>query len=137
MAAIEVDGKPAIQRAQLLGPTTEARSPDGLLYYGFSAELRAIIRDSSIFARLHRDVILALSSKYSLALYEVCRKRVNLGHKWSEEFTVQRFRQLLGVQQGILPAFKSLNQRVIRPAVAEVNGLSDFGCGVEPVEGGL
>jgi hypothetical protein len=133
---VEVDEKPAIQRTQLLGSTTEARAPDGLLYYQFSAEMRAIIRDSSIFARLNRDVILQLSSKYSLALYELGRKRVNLEHTWSEEFTVERFRQLLGVEPGVLPAFKSFNQRAIQPAVAEVNLLSDFGCAVEPVLAG-
>lgn len=133
---VEIDGKPAIQRAQLLGSTTEARAPDGLLYYTFSPEMRAIIRDSNIFARLHKDVILQLSSKYSLALYELCKKRVNLEHTWSEEFTVERFRQLLGVDPGALPAFKSLNQRAIQPAVAEINLLCDFGCAVEPVLAG-
>lgn len=133
---VEVDGKPAIQRTQLLGSTTEARAPDGLLYYSFSAEMRAIIRDSRIFARLHKDVILQLSSRYSLALYELCRKRVNLEHTWSEEFTVERFRQLLGVEPGALPAYKSFNQRAIQPAVAEVNLLCDFGCAVEPVLAG-
>lgn len=132
---VEVDGKPAIQRTQLLGSTTEARAPDGMLYYSFSAEMRAIIRDSNISARLHKDVILQLSSKYSLALYELCRKRVNLGQRWSEEFTVERFRQLLGVGPETLPAFKSLNQRA-QPAVAEVNFLCDFGCKVEPILAG-
>jgi Initiator Rep protein, WH2/Initiator Replication protein, WH1 len=130
---VEIDGKPAIQRAQLLGSTTEARAPDGLLYYRFSEEMRAIIRDSNIFARLHKDLILHLSSKYSLALYELCKRRVNLDNKWSEEFTVERFRGLLGVGPETLPAFKSLNQRAIQPAVAEVNLLCDFGCKVEPI----
>jgi hypothetical protein len=141
MAAIvrtyaEIDGKPAIQRTQLLSSTTEARAPDGLLYYRFSDEMRAIIRDSSIFARLHKDVILQLSSKYSLALYELCRKRVNLGQKWSEEFTLERFRQLLGVEPGKLEQFKHFNERAIQSAVAEVNFLCDFGCKVEPVLAG-
>jgi hypothetical protein len=141
MAAIirtytEIDGKPAIQRTQLLGSTTVARAPDGKLYYSFSPEMRAIIRDSGIFARLHRDVILHLSSKYSLALYELCRKRVNLQYKSSEEFTVERFRELLGVEAGTLPAYKNLNQRVIRPAVAEVNFLCDVHCEIEPVLAG-
>jgi Initiator Rep protein, WH2/Initiator Replication protein, WH1 len=133
---IEIDGKPYIQRTQLLASTTEARAPDGLLYYRFSDEMRAIIRDSGIFARLHTDVILALSSRYSLALYELCRKRVNLNRTWSEEFTVDRFRELLGVEPGVLLAFKDFNKRAIRPAVAEVNGLSEVGCKAEPVLAG-
>jgi hypothetical protein len=107
-----------------------------MLYYSFSAEMRAIIRDSRIFARLHKDVILHLSSRYSLALYELCRKRVNLEHTWSEEFTVDRFRQLLGVEPGRLDKFKHLNERAIQPAIAEINFLCDFGCAVEPVLAG-
>ena len=130
---IERDGKRYIRRVQLLGATDEGREDDALLYYRFPSELRAIIRKSSIFARLHKDVILALSSKYSLALYEICKKRINLEHKWSEEFTLERFRQLLGVDPGKLEQFKHFDLRAIQPALIEVNGLCDFGCSVEPV----
>lgn len=133
---IERDGKRYIRRVQLLGATDEAYERNGLLFYTFPAELRSIIRKSSIFAKLHKDVILALSSKYSLALYEICKKRINLEHKWSEEFTLERFRQLLGVEQDKLTQFKHLNLRAIQPAVTEVNGLSDFGCSVEPITKG-
>jgi hypothetical protein len=124
---IEINGKRYIRRVQLLGETDEDKEDEGLLHYRFPPGLRAIIRKSRIFA---------LSSKYALALYELCEKRVNLGWKWSEEFTVERFRQLLGVDPGKLPAFKNLNQKAIQPAVAEVNFLSDFGCAIEPVTAG-
>lgn len=133
---IERDGKLYIRRVQLLGATDEAKEDDGLLYYRFPSELRAIIRKSNVFARLQKDVIFALSSKYSLALYEICKKRVNLTHKWSDEFTIERFRQMLGVEPGRLKEFKHLNLRAIQPAVIEVNGLSDLGCGIEPVLSG-
>lgn len=133
---IERDGKRYTRRIQLLSSTDEGSEREGLLFYRFPAELRAIIRTSSIFARLHKDVILALSSKYSLALYEICKKRVNLEHQWSEEFSLERFRQLLGVESGKLEQFKHFNLRAIQPAVIEVNGLSDFGCTVEPVTAG-
>jgi nucleoside diphosphate kinase len=132
----QVNGKPAIERAQLLGPTTEARAPDGMLYYRFSDEMRAIIRNSSIFARLRRDVIFALQSKYAFALYEIIQKRGNLDWKRSEEFEIERFRQMLGVEPGKLREFKHFNVRAIQPAVVEVNGLSDFGCRVEPITAG-
>ena len=132
----EVNGKPATLRAQLLGPTTEARAPDGLLYYRFSDEMREIIRNSSIFARLRRDVIFALKSKYALALYEIIQKRGNLDWKHTEEFSIERFRQLLGVEPDRLKEFKHLNLRAIQPAVVEVNGLSDFSCNVQPVLSG-
>jgi plasmid replication initiation protein len=129
-------GRRYIRRVQLLGETDEDRHAEGLLYYSFPPGLRSIIRRSRIFARLRKDVIFALSSKYALALYELCEKRVNLGWKWQEEFTVERFRQLMGVDPDKLTAFKNLNQKAIQPAVAEVNFLSDFGCKVEPVTAG-
>ncbi|WP_347403216.1 replication initiation protein [Limobrevibacterium gyesilva] len=74
----------------------------------------------------------AFSSKYALALYEMVQKRGNLKFKTSEEFPVERFRALLGVDPGKLEAFKSFKQRAIDPAVLEVNGLGEFGCKVEP-----
>ena len=43
---------------------------------------------------------------------------------------------MLGVEPGRLKEFKHLNLRAIQPAVIEVNGLSDLGCGIEPVLSG-
>lgn len=138
IARLEIvrEGKRYIRRVQLLGATDEGREDDGLLYYRFPAELRAIIRNSSIFARLRMDVIFALSSKYALALYELVQKRGNLEWQNSEEFTIERFRQLLGVESGKLESFKNLNKWAIQPAALEVNALSDFGCKVKPVLAG-
>jgi hypothetical protein len=41
----------------------------------FQPITREIIRESRVFARLHRQIMLALSSKYSLAYYEMIQKR--------------------------------------------------------------
>jgi Initiator Replication protein len=136
IARVEItrDGKRFLRRVQLLAPTDEEmNSGDGLLYYSFHAGLRAIIKQSSQFARLQKDVMFALSSKYALALYELVQKRGNLKHKWSEEFPLEKFRALLGVEPGKLAQFKHLKYRAIDPAVLEVNGLGEFGCKAEPV----
>lgn len=127
------DGKAYIRRVQLLAPTDESTDNNGLLYYSFHAGLRSIIKQSAQFARLQKDVMFSFSSKYALALYEMVQKRGNLKHKWSEEFPVDRFRGLLGVESGKLTEFKHLKYRAIDPAVLEVNGLGEFGCKVEPV----
>lgn len=127
------DGKSYTRRVQLLSTTDDATDNDGVLYYNFTAGLRGIIRQSSQFARLQKNVMFAFSSKYALALYEIVQKRGNLKHKFSEEFPLDRFRALLGVETGKHSEFKSLKQRVIAPAVLEVNGLGEFGCKVEPV----
>src|SRR3954466_4678510 len=111
----------------------KVRITTGLLYYSFHAGLRSIIKQSSQYARLQKKVMFAFSSKYALALYEMVQKRGNMRFKTSEEFPVDRFRGLLGVEPGKLTQFKSFKQRAIDPAVLEVNGLGEFGCKVEPI----
>jgi Initiator Replication protein len=117
---------------QLLAGTEESARSDGIVYYSFPAAVRGIIRESSQYAWLQKQVMFAFSSKYALALYEMVQKRGNMKFKTSEEFPVDRFRSLLGVEDGKLQAFKSFKQRAIDPAVLEVNGLGEFGCKVEP-----
>lgn len=121
------------RRVQLLAGTEESVRGNGVVYYSFPAAVRGIIRESSQYARLQKQVMFALSSKYALTLYEMVQKRGNMTWKTSEEFTLDRFRSLLGVEEGKLQAFKSFKQRAIDPAVLEVNGLGEFGCRVEPV----
>src|SRR4051794_27157306 len=120
------------RRVQLLAGTEESARGNGIVFYSFPAAVRGIIRESSQYARLQKQVMFAFSSKYALALYEMVQKRGNLKFKTSEEFPVERFRSLLGVDPGKLEAFKSFKQRAIDPAVLEVNGLGEFGCKVEP-----
>ena len=121
------------RRVQLLAGTEESARSDGLVFYSFPAAVRGIIRESSQYARLQKQVMFAFSSKYALALYEMVQKRGNMKFKTSEEFPVERFRALLGVEPGKLTQFKSFKQRAIDPAVLEVNGLGEFGCKVEPI----
>jgi len=121
------------RRVQLLAGTEESARSDGIVFYSFPAAVRGIIRESSQYARLQKQVMFAFSSKYALALYEMVQKRGNLKFKTSEEFPVDRFRSLVGVEAGKLKEFKNFKLRAIDPAVLEVNGLGEFGCKVEPV----
>ena len=124
------------RRVQLLAGTEEFVRGNGFVFYSFPAAVRGIIRESSQYARLQKQVMFAFSSKYALALYEMVQKRGNLKFKTSEEFPVDRFRSLLGVEAGKLKEFKNFKLRAIDPAVLEVNGLGEFGCKVEPVYSG-
>lgn len=124
------------RRVQLLAGTEKSARSDGLVFYSFPAAVRGIIRESSQYARLQKQVMFAFSSKYALALYEMVQKRGNLKFKTSEEFPVDRFRALLGVEPDKLSEFKHFKLRAIDPAALEVNGLGEFGCKVEPVYSG-
>lgn len=130
------DGRPAIERVQLLGGNVESIRPDGMLEYEIPARLRKIIRNSQIFARLKREVMFALSSKYALTLYEMVQKRGNLRWKDSERFELNNFRGIIGVPKGKLSSWSNLRLRAIDPAVTEVNALSDFMVEILPVKTG-
>ena len=130
------DGEPAIERVQLLGGNVETARRDGLLEYEIPQRLRRIIKDSTVFARLQREVMFALSSKYALTLYEMVQKRGNLRWRSSEKFSLEDLRGVLGVPKGKLTSWSNLKLRAIDPAVEEVSALSDFIVEVSPVKTG-
>jgi hypothetical protein len=122
------DGKRYRQSIHLLATVArpEDEGEDGNVYYRFPTELREIIQQSAIFARLQTAVMFCFSSKYALALYEMIQKRGNLTSKHAEDFGVDEFRGLLGVPHGKLLPFQHLRERALVPAVDEVNALSSF-----------
>ncbi|WP_037986758.1 replication initiation protein [Teredinibacter turnerae] len=122
----EHDGEPATIRVPLLGRNIEHDRHDGKFYYTFDPELRNVLDNSNVFARLKINVMLAFTGKYGLALYEMIEKRVNL-RKSEEIISIAQFRNLLGVPKGKLTTWHNLKTRAIDPAVAEVNQLAtDF-----------
>ncbi|ARE42321.1 initiator RepB protein (plasmid) [Rhodovulum sp. P5] len=130
------DGKPAVERVQLLGGNLEMTRGDGLLEYEIPPRLRKIISNSTVFARLQREVMFALSSKYALTLYEMVQKRGNLRWRSSEKFTVEAIRGVLGVPKGKLSSWSNLRMRALEPAAAEVSALSDYMVEIVPIKTG-
>src|SRR3954467_15584158 len=132
------DGKRYLQSIHLLGTLArpEDEDEDGNVYYRFPAELREIIQQSSIFARLQTEVMFCFSSKYALALWEMIQKRGNLKHKNTDEFTPDELRKMLGVPRGKLKEFSHFRQKVLIPAVDEVNALSPFMTQIDAVRHG-
>lgn len=128
------DGKWDTRRVQLLGGNSTPDADDGLVRYDFHPNMREIIAESTVFARLHRKIMFALTSKYSLALYEMVQKRGNLTRSF-EEFTIEELRSFLGVPKGKLGSWINFKNRAITPAVLEVSALSDFEVTIEPVKG--
>ena len=132
-------GAPATKLVQILSDSTvtdDENSPAGQVIYSFSRKMREIIKDSTLWGRVRSAVVFAFTSKYALALYELITARINLKHMWQEEFSVEDFRALLGVPEGKLKRIPNLLQRVIQPAVLEVNGLAGFGVEIEPIRTG-
>jgi len=133
------DGRPYIRSISLLGRVDRPEDGDdetGAIYYKFDADMRDIIRQSSIFARLQTEVMFCFSSKYALALWEMVQKRGGLKHKNTEEFTPDDLRKMLGVPRGKLRDFSSFRRFVLIPAVDEVNALSPFMVQIDAVRHG-
>lgn len=129
------DGKVWVtKRVQLLGGNVVPDSDDGFIRYDFQPLMREIVAESRVFARLHKQIMFALSSKYSLALYEMIQKRGNMTRTY-EEMTIDEFRSFLGVPAGKLNTWINFKNFAIRPAVSEVSDLSDFKVTVDPVKG--
>ena len=132
-------GRKATRRTALLADTTttdDEENPQGEVRYSFSPTMREILRKSEYWGRIKPHVMFAFSTKYALALYEALCLRRNLT-RTDEVFSVEDFREALGVGAEKLKAFPQLKQSAIAPAMKEINALSDFNVEVEPIrEGG-
>lgn len=131
-----VDGK--TRRVQFLGGNDldDPDRPAGVLTYSFDKRLIEILKDSTIWGRIALPVLMAFTSKYSVSLYENAAQFVNLSHKSQVQYTLEEFREVLGVQTGQYKTFGELNKHVLKPAVAEINALAPFMLAVLPVKQG-
>lgn len=112
-------------RVHLLGTNKEEDRDDGYFYYTFPPDLLAVIQQSKAWATIKSHIMYALRSKYSIRLYEMVERRIGL-MKQHEEFSVDDFRAMLGVPEGKLDRFADFNKHCLKPALAEVNQLTDF-----------
>src|SRR3546814_8020578 len=103
-------GKCYKRRVQLLGSSDESLEKDGFLHYRIPEELREILRNSEVYARLKTQVMYCFESKYSLCLYEMIERRIGLEYKQSEEFTIAELRGLLNVPEGKLKRFAEIGR---------------------------
>jgi hypothetical protein len=100
----------------------------GLLIYAYSPELRRRLHNPEMYARLDLDLQKQFDSKYALALWELCTDYLGSGREYGETpfIPLETFRKLMGITGGMYPEFMRLNEKVIKPAIIEVNRVSDF-----------
>jgi hypothetical protein len=99
-------------------------SGDTLLSWYFGRSFIEMAERSNHWAILDRQTVFHLGSKYSVLLFQHIASLVNLDHVVAKTFTVPELRAVLGIPQGKLERFSNLNQRVIQPAISEINQLS-------------
>ncbi len=99
-------------------------SDDILVAWWFGRAFREMAEKSCHWAILDRQTVFALSSKYSILLFQHIASLVNLDHITSKTFSVAELRAVLGVTDGKIERFANLNRDVIQPALAEINQTS-------------
>ena len=105
------------------------------LTYRFSSTLRQAIGNSTHWAVISRNAVLAFESKYALRLYSLLSLRAGL-RKTSEDFLLDDLRSILGVDHDQYKAFGNFNQRVLKSAIAELNQLAGFTVGYSTLKSG-
>lgn len=130
------DGK--TRRVQFLGGNDldDPDRPAGVLNYSFDKRLIEVLKLSTVWGKIDIPILMAFTSKYAISIYENIAQLYNLTHKKSQEYTLEEFRELLGVPPGKYKTFGELNKHVIKPAIAELNALAAFGVTVLPVKQG-
>ena len=106
---------------------------DGICTYAFAPHLRPKLHNPRIYTKLNLRLQNEFKGQYALILWEVCFDYFDTDRGTGETpfIPLQTFRELMGVEADEYTTFKSLNQWVIKPAVKEINTLTDYHVEVE------
>ena len=110
-----------------------ARIKDGICTYSFAAHLRLKLYNPRIYTKLNLRLQNRFTSRYALILWEVCFDYFDIARNQGETtfIPIETFRELMGLEKDEYPAFKELNRNVIKPAIKEINELTNFSVEVE------
>ncbi|MDX7951805.1 replication initiation protein [Lichenihabitans sp. Uapishka_5] len=125
-------------RVQFLGGNnmTPKGRPGGVLTYSFDKRLIALLEASVKWGQISLPVLMSFSSKYAISLYENVTQSVNLRHISNATYTIDEFREMMGVPAGRYAVYGDLNRHVIKPSVSEINALAHFEISVLPIKKG-
>ena len=127
------DGEPRVIHTELfdfLDIPKKKTNKRQMLRFGFARKVVPVLEQSGKWGRIRLEIVCAMTSKYAIALHELVQLRANLD-RCVKSFSIERFRDLLGVPPGKYERVDNLMRKVIEPAVIQVNGLSDMGVAIE------
>ena len=106
---------------------------EGVCSYEFPKPLRLKLHNPRVYAKLNLRLQNRFTSRYALVLWEVCFDYFDADRGKGETpfIPLETFRELMGVEAYEYTTFKSLNQWVIKPAMKEINDLTDYHVEVE------
>ena len=106
----------------------EVRIKDGICTYAYPPYLRTKLYNPRIYTKLNLSLQNQFTSRYALILWEVCFDYFDLSRNEGETpfIPLEKFKELMGVGIEDYPLFKELNRNVIKPAIEEINALTNF-----------
>lgn len=119
------DNKPIWGAAALLA---SAEIEKGVCTYGFAPHLRFKLYNPRIYTKLNLRLQNQFTSRYALILWEVCFDYFDIARNEGETpfIPLETFRELVGLDDDEYLLFKELNRNVIKPAIKEINELTNF-----------
>ena len=106
---------------------------DGICSYEFARPLRLKLHNPRVYAKLNLRLQNRFKSQYALILWEVCFDYFDADRDQGETpfILLETFRELIGIGDREYQTFKALNRDVIKPAIKEINDLTDYHVEVE------
>ena len=126
-------GKDKKERWGVAALLASAEIEKGICTYSFAAHLRYKLYNPRIYTKLNLRLQNRFTSRYALILWEICFDYFDTARNHGETpfIPLNTFKELMGIALDDYPTFKTLNQRVIKPAIKEINELTDFFVEVE------
>ena len=105
-----------------------ARIKDGICTYGFAPHLRPKLHNPRIYAKLNLRLQNRFKNQYALVLWEVCFDYFDTDRDQGETpfIPLETFKEMIGLEADEYPVFGFLNRDVIKPAIQEINDLTDY-----------
>ena len=110
-----------------------AEIKDGICTYGFAPHLRQKLHNPRIYTKLNLRLQNRFKGQYALILWEICFDYFDTDRSHGETpfIPLETFRELMGIAAEEYRTFKALNQTLIKPAINEINNLTNYHVEVE------
>ena len=115
------------------GLFAEVQIDKNICSYRYPAALRMKLYNPHIYTRLNLQLQNQFTSRYALALWEICFDYFDVRREQGETpmIDLDAFRKLMGLEPQEYQLFKELNRNVIKPALKEINKVTHYNVNVE------
>lgn len=120
---LEKDGKSAVNYgANYMAEWAVSNSYVKFKYPSFFISVAEnFIEFKRLFLQLNWEIFNSLTGKYEAIIYKLCKDYLHSGGKRTPNFTIDSFREYMGIKENEYQDFKALNRRCIAQPVKKIN----------------